>query len=104
MGFAPRIKPENFKGSFTAAQGWGSFAQSIESSTQRAAIDLNWGTLRLRTLSLVPPEGVTPTRVRVTINGNHAPAHLKLLDDRAHINLARDTHLHAGERITVELS
>jgi hypothetical protein len=104
LGFAPRLKPENFKSAFTAAEGWGVFAQTIESGAQKATVDLKWGTLRLRTLSLRSPEKVTPTRVTITVNGHHVPAHLKVLDDRVHIDLARDTHIKAGERITVELS
>jgi non-lysosomal glucosylceramidase len=57
IALAPRLTPENFKGAFTAAQGWGTFTQTIRNGTQAAMIDLKWGMLRLRTLALTPRRG-----------------------------------------------
>src|SRR6267154_4415765 len=78
LGFEPRIKPENFKAAFTAAQGWGQFVQTVDDGVQASTIDLKWGKLRLRTLGLAPIVTEHPTRAVVTFNGAHIPARLAL--------------------------
>lgn len=103
MAFAPRLTPENFKGAFTAAQGWGSFTQTLRDGIHAATIDLKCGTLRLRTLALTPMPTLVPMKAAVTINGQHAAARLEFVDDRVHINLAHDACLKQGERIEVRL-
>ena len=52
IGFAPRLTPENFKAAFTSAEGWGTFAQQLESAALKAEVQLRWGKLKLRTLAL----------------------------------------------------
>lgn len=47
IGFAPRVTPENFRSAFTAAEGWGSYEQTIDSGKQTGSLRLAWGKLRL---------------------------------------------------------
>jgi uncharacterized protein (DUF608 family) len=104
LGFAPRITPEAFKCAFTAAQGWGSFAQRVDDHRQVATLELKWGVLRIRTLSLAPVRASHPVRVRATVNGSHLPAGLALVEGRARVTLSQDAHLSAGDQLSVELS
>lgn len=52
--FAPRVRPENFRAAFTAAEGWGSFSQTISPKRMEAVLRLEWGSLLVRTLKLDP--------------------------------------------------
>jgi hypothetical protein len=57
IGFAPRLSPGSFRAAFTAAQGWGTFSQQIDATSQQAQIVVHWGELGLRSLALAVPEG-----------------------------------------------
>lgn len=56
LGFAPRLKPQDFKAAFTAAEGWGSFSQQLNAENMKCRFALHWGRLSLNTIALeVPP-------------------------------------------------
>ena len=57
IGFAPRVSPDNFKAPFTAAEGWGSFAQKVVDGQQSASIELRYGKLHLKQLTLDSASG-----------------------------------------------
>ena len=57
IGFAPRVSPDNFKAPFTAAEGWGSFAQKVVDGQQSASIEMRYGKLALNELALEQVEG-----------------------------------------------
>ena len=52
MRFAPRMGAENFKAPFTAAEGWGTFAQQKNNQGLNATITVAHGTLSLNVFSL----------------------------------------------------
>jgi len=104
LAFAPRLAADDFRAAFTTAEGWGSFSQKREDKTQRAAIDLKSGRLRLRTLALALADGAKPTKVSVTVGGKAAPATLKLDSGRATIALAEEATIRAGQKIEVAVS
>ena len=104
IAFAPRLTPGDFKGAFTAAQGWGTFTQSIRNGVQTATIELKWGKLRLRTLALAPAQNRVPSHAVVTVNGKQIPARVTFMDERARINLSRDAIVEQGGRIEVQLA
>jgi non-lysosomal glucosylceramidase len=52
MRFAPRMGAENFKAPFTAAEGWGTFAQQKNNQGLHATITVGHGTLSLNIFSL----------------------------------------------------
>jgi non-lysosomal glucosylceramidase len=104
MGFGPRINPENFKAAFTAAEGWGSFAQKAEAGRQVATIELKWGKLRLRALSLVPVSSLRPTLATVSLRGDHVPNHLAMVGGKAQLKFMTDLDLARGDQLSVSLS
>src|ERR1035437_8083406 len=79
IGFAPRLTPEDFKAPFTSAEGWGTFAQQREGDGLKAKVQLRWGKLKLRTLSLEIAsgaassvsalQGIKPVPVKVSREG-----------------------------------
>jgi hypothetical protein len=67
--FAPRISPENFRGAFTAAEGWGSFEQKREGERLTLRVTVRWGELRLRTFGYQGSDGISSTVRSVAIDG-----------------------------------
>jgi hypothetical protein len=103
LAFAPRLTPENFRGPFTSAEAWGTFAQKAEGGNQGAEIRVNWGTLRLKTLALVAVGNRTPTAVSATVSGQPKPATLSMTGTRVEITFATEVLIKAGETLEVSL-
>ena len=68
IGFNPRWKPENHKSFFSTAQGWGNFSQQRNSVQQTNTIELLFGELDLKQVSLVLYPDFHPTVVNADIN------------------------------------
>jgi uncharacterized protein (DUF608 family) len=104
IGFAPRLQPGDFKSAFTAAEGWGSFTQTIQDGVLTAKIDVLWGRLRVRTLSLAASPQHPPTKAIVTLNGQPITAELTVTEGRANIRLREDALVEESGRLGVKLS
>lgn len=91
LGFAPRLTPERFQAPFTAAEGWGTFAQVREGAEQVEKIILRYGRLRLKTLSFAMPESRPPQSVQVRLNGQTVPASLQAAGARLVVNFEQET-------------
>jgi hypothetical protein len=92
IGFAPRLTPENFKAAFTSAEGWGTFSQN----KQKAELVLQYGKLRVKTLSLAKRK-IT----KVIVNGQTAKFRQETKDDKVLVTLATEAVLSAGQRLEV---
>ena len=82
MAFAPRLTPENFRATFTGAEGWGSFAQTHDGSSQRATIEVKWGRLELKTLTLTPVKPGAEGRATAILDGQRVPLTARLDNGR----------------------
>jgi len=99
IGFAPRLKPADFKAAFTAAEGWGTFAQTRQGHTQSCTIDMQYGQLRLNSIALAVAE---KTVVRqVLINDQVKP--FRQQDQRVVIDLDMPMMVHADETVEIQL-
>src|ERR1700743_3229824 len=67
LKFNPGYQPENFKCFFSAPQGWGSFAQTITGSTQKASIVVNAGNVKVDTLYLKLTTGAKPSKILASL-------------------------------------
>jgi uncharacterized protein (DUF608 family) len=103
IGFAPKLTPENFKCAFTSAEGWGSYAQKIESGKLKAEISLRWGKMKLKTIALEFPDAATRA-VTVALAGKHLPAQLDRRDSRVVISLPAAVEIHSGQSLVVALT
>ncbi|MBI4584056.1 MAG: twin-arginine translocation signal domain-containing protein [Planctomycetes bacterium] len=99
LGFAPRLAPEDFRAAFTAAEGWGSFAQKREGGTQRELIEVKWGKLRLRTLAFEVKEGFRPQKVTVALAGQPVGCAHGQAGNRIRIQLSSEVILTPGEAL-----
>ena len=70
IGFAPRLKPENFKAAFTAAEGWGSYSQTISGNTLTATMELRYGALNVKEFAVELPEGVMASELVAKVDGS----------------------------------
>ena len=70
IGFSPRLTPEDFRCAFTAAEGWGTFWQKLRDSGGEVGIEVRWGKLRLKTISVGIPRGDAVSKVTVSVGGN----------------------------------
>jgi len=104
LAFAPRLGAENFKAAFTAAEGWGSFAQKDEDGKRKAEIAVKWGKLRLRTLALAAAGGKAPQSVRVTAGGKDVDCHHEARDGKVLITFAAEVVVPEGQRVEVQIA
>jgi len=99
LGFSPRLTAENFRAAFTAAEGWGTFAQKTEAVGWTARVEVKWGRLRLKTLALDAPAGQAAAQaagkaLRLTAAVNNG---------RTTFSFAEDVVLRAGESLTLRV-
>jgi len=103
LGFAPRLTPENFKAAFTTAEGWGTYEQSIRNGALVASVQVRWGRLRLKTLSLALPARTDVKNATVTANGRPLAATVAAAAGRAVITLGTEAIVKAGQLVEVRV-
>jgi len=103
LGFAPRLTPENFRAAFTAAEGWGTFAQKRDGRIQRERIELRWGRLSLKSLAFVVPEEFRPLKVSLTAAGKPVESDHKLKDRRVEIILSKELTIYENQALEVTI-
>jgi non-lysosomal glucosylceramidase len=81
LGFAPRLTPENFRAPFTVAEGWGTYAQTIQGGALQATVGMKSGKLQLKTLALQAPAGTQPNTVSAKLNNVDTTATLQTEDE-----------------------
>ena len=99
IAFLPRLTPENFRAPFTAAEGWGTFAQKRAGGTQSEILKVVHGRLKLKTLAFAVPPGTTPSRVKVLKAGVPVKAKLSIAQSRVTVTLAGPVSLTAGQEL-----
>jgi hypothetical protein len=104
IGFAPKLRPENFKAAFTAAEGWGSNSQKILGGEMRAELTVKYGQVPIQTMSLVPPHGSGVRKVSAMLDGKSLTASLKEKNGSAEVIFPEDLILKAEQKLEVTLS
>jgi hypothetical protein len=104
IGFAPKLKPENFKAAFTAAEGWGIYSQKISGGEMRAELTVKYGQVPIQTMSLMPPGGKGARKVSAMLDGKSLTASVKEKDGSAEVIFSKDLILKAEQKLEVTLS
>ncbi len=104
MALAPRVGPENFKAAFTSAAGWGSFSQKYAGTGMNAALALKYGTLSLKSLSLVLPQGGKGQNVKALIDGKDVPLASSLDGSRLTLHFRANILLNAGQKLSLTVN
>jgi len=103
MGFAPRVTPDNFRAAFTAAEGWGSFAQTRDAQSQQEQLDLRWGRLTLNDLAFAVPQDWKAVTVTARIASKPVNIQQLVQDGRVQILLGSPVTLSQGQKMVIEI-
>ncbi len=103
IGFAPRITPGNFRAAFTAAEGWGSFAQTRAQGLQTERIGLRWGRLQVKTLAFTVPQDWKAASVTARAGDKPVNSHYTVQNRRIEIELAEPVRLSEGQEMEIEI-
>jgi non-lysosomal glucosylceramidase len=104
LAFAPRLTPEKFQAAFTTAEGWGTFRQTAGQGQQTATLEVKWGRLPLRTLTLAALGGKPPAIVKATLGDRALPLRHEIKDGRLTVTFADETTIETGQRLEVVLA
>jgi len=100
LGFAPKVRDGNaFKCAFTAAGGWGSYEEKAEGGNLKAEVIVKWGAVKLESLGLELPDGVST--LTVTLDGVAVPASIKTMNGKPRVVLDQAVTLHSLQVLTV---
>ena len=102
LGFAPRITPEDFRSAFTAAEGWGTFAQTRVHNVQTESIIMRRGKLRLKTLAFAIED--TVKSVKVTVGEETLEASHDVEGKRLTIAFPEEVTVNEGETLDVTIT
>ncbi len=98
LGFDPRVTPEQFRGFFITAEGWGTFGQHRGERSQNNELRLAWGSLALDTLRLGLPEGAGDSPgVSAYLGGAEIAIDTRVADGQLLIEFEDGLALTAGE-------
>lgn len=75
--FAPKWNNADFKASFTAAEGWGTYTQKLSGTKQSHSLELKYGELKLQEITLEKIAGGKVDSVVVTLGAVPVAANLK---------------------------
>jgi non-lysosomal glucosylceramidase len=102
LAFAPRIGPENFKAAFTAAEGWGSFSQKQDDhNSLTAVLQVKYGQLKLKTLGLNLPEGVSGSSVKATVGDMPLAAKTTVIGTQIQVTFIEEIVLDPSQILTI---
>jgi non-lysosomal glucosylceramidase len=104
LGFGPKLNPEDFHAAFTAAEGWGRFGQKVKNGEHMSAIEILYGRLQLKELSLDEVSGVSATKVGVELADKAVNASLNVEADRYVITFDSGITINRGQRLKILLT
>jgi non-lysosomal glucosylceramidase len=104
IGFAPALTPENFRAPFTAAEGWGTYAQTIAAGKLQASLEIKTGRLRLRTVSLRLDGAAAQPGAKASLNGVPLAVSCARADGRWQLTFPTDVLIAARQKLALEIA
>ncbi|MEI6890794.1 MAG: GH116 family glycosyl hydrolase [Pontiella sp.] len=101
IGFDPVIHPEKFRAPFTAAEGWGTFSQTVDECGMQAVLRVNWGRVKLQSIRLTPRD-LNFEQVTAMWNGKKLKATLLKKRSRVTVEFEVPIFIAAGEMLEIE--
>lgn len=99
IAFDPKLRPDNFKAPFTAAEAWGSYRQKIENGEKYASIVLNHGKMDLSSWRL--PQSWANDQFSLFYNGKKVESKLVISKGDIHVRFDKIS-LVEGDQLYVE--
>jgi len=103
LTFGPRISADDFRAFYAAGTGWGTYTQQRTAGVLEAAVDVDGGTVGLRSLRVRHPGSGTP-KVTVTIAGRALLPRPSRSGDYAVLDFGSRLAVQAGESLRVTLA
>jgi hypothetical protein len=103
IGFAPRLTPEDFRAPFTAAEGWGTYAQTIRPRKMNASLQIKFGHLKLKTVSLEWTKATERMSVKARLGSVPLPATFSVAEDRIKIQFSSTITIPTGTKLSLEI-
>jgi len=101
LRFAPRVSAEDFQAAFVSPDGWGSYAQKLEANSLRVRVTLKKGEVRLRELSLEPPnERFRATRL---VTGEIESKLMRSKTGSIVVRFSREQRIQQGQSLEIEI-
>lgn len=100
LGFNPKIRKEDFKGFFTAAQGWGNLEQTLYHSGQTNKVILQYGRLRIKQLEIKAHQ--SPSKVIITLDSKVISNQFKESGEKLKIDFD-ELEISAGQILQVKI-
>jgi len=103
IAFRPVWQPEDHASFFTGAEGWGLFTQKRVDGVQQAMIELAYGQLELREVTLALPEGAKVKEVAARVD--RGPLEVQFACGAGDVTMAFETPvvLKGGERLKMDV-
>jgi len=106
--FCPRVQdpttPGKFKCAFTAAEGWGTYAEETAAAGKKAEIVVKYGKLRLHTLEFASTGVLNPASVTAKLNDRILSSRFALAENRIRIVLKESVEIPESQKLTVTLA
>ena len=87
MGFDPKLRPDDFVGFFTSAEGWGNIVQTRSVGKQTNRVEVKYGRLFLDKLQVNLPESLNVIDIHAFVNGKEVVAHAQKEDGFVEVSL-----------------
>lgn len=104
FAFAPRLRPEDFKAPFTAAEGWGTFQQKRKNGSQSEALTVCYGRLKLQSVAFETAPDLQVSKTQVSANGERVEATMQQSGQRVLLRFSEPVVLNEGGSLNVVLS
>src|SRR5579859_2429812 len=101
--FAPKLSPDDFKAPFTAAQGWGTYAQQRQGRSFKATLMVRFGKLELKEMGVALLEGVKQGSVTALLSGRKIPCRLRQSGANATVILEEPQTIVEGEVLQITI-
>ena len=88
---------------FSAAEGWGNYRQTRGENFHRSHLDLKWGTLELRSITVELPDRDTKPKLHVALAGSEIKANCHIRGFSAAVEMVEPVVLNAADQLDVTL-
>jgi len=101
LGFAPRMWADDWRSFWSAGTGWGSYSQRLEQGKGEIRLNVDYGSLELKTLLLGSIEALA--KVCAAIDGDPIEASASLEEDGATVSFAQGFSVATGQTLEITL-
>ena len=101
IGFDPNIQPSDHRSFFSAAEGWGTFAQKRSTNSQSDTLEMKYGWLTLKKLAFGTAQSAKPKSVSVVLNGKPVKSASGQSNGKLTIQLSSPAILCASDKLSV---